>query len=68
VPADTLKQLMALPQFGPLVLGKMQERLARSTTIGDLPRFGRLDQQALRELRAESSPPSGPAGEEPAQA
>jgi CRP-like cAMP-binding protein len=58
VPADTLKQLMALPQFGPIVLGKMQERLARSTTIGDLPRFGRLDQQALRELRAESAPES----------
>jgi hypothetical protein len=37
------------------VLGKMQERLARSTTIGDLPRFGRLDQQALRELRSESA-------------
>jgi len=55
VPADTLKQLMALPDFGPLVLGKMQERLARLATIGDLPRFGRLDQQALRELRAESA-------------
>lgn len=59
VPAETLKQLMALPTFGPLVLGKMQERLARSTTIGDLPRFGRLDQQALRELRAESSADGG---------
>jgi CRP-like cAMP-binding protein/predicted MFS family arabinose efflux permease len=55
VPADTLKQLMALPQFGPLILGKMQERLARSTSIGDLPRFGRLDQQALRELRTEAA-------------
>jgi CRP-like cAMP-binding protein len=55
VPADTLKQLMALPQFGPLVLGKMQERLARSTTIGDLPRFGRLDQQVLRDLRQEAA-------------
>ncbi len=55
VPAETLKQLMALPQFGPLVLGKMQERLARSASIGDLPRFGRLDQQALRELRTEAA-------------
>ena len=55
VPAETLKQLMALPQFGPLVLGKMQERLARLTSIGDLPRFGRIDQEALRELRAESA-------------
>jgi CRP-like cAMP-binding protein/predicted MFS family arabinose efflux permease len=56
VPAGTLKQLMALPLFGPLVLGKMQERLARSTTIGDLPRFGKLDQQVLRELRTEAAP------------
>jgi CRP-like cAMP-binding protein/predicted MFS family arabinose efflux permease len=55
VPSETLKQLMALPQFGPLVLGKMQERLARSASIGDLPRFGRLDQQALRELRTEAA-------------
>ncbi len=37
----------------------MQERLARSTSIGDLPRFGRLDQQALREMRAESSSGQG---------
>jgi CRP-like cAMP-binding protein len=63
VPAETLKQLMALPQFGPLVLGKMQERLARSTTIGDLPRFGRLDQQALRELRTEAAAAPPPSGE-----
>ena len=55
VPAETLKQLMALPHFGPLVLGKMQERLARSTSIGDLPRFGRLDQQVLREMRTEAA-------------
>ena len=55
VPAGTLKQLMALPQFGPLVLGKMQERLARSTTIGDLPRFGGVDQGALRQMRAETA-------------
>ncbi len=57
VPAGTLKQLMALPQFGPLVLGKMQERLARSTTIGDLPRFGGVDHGALRQMRAESATP-----------
>jgi CRP-like cAMP-binding protein len=64
VPADTLKQLMALPTFGPLVLGKMQERLARSTSIGDLPRFGRLDQRALREMRSESSSGQGGVPEE----
>ena len=44
VPAETLRQLMALPDFSPLVLGKMQERLARSTSIADLPRFGGFDQ------------------------
>jgi MFS family permease len=55
VPAGTLRQLMALPDFSSLVLGKMTERLARTASIGDLPRFGRLDQQALRELRAEAA-------------
>jgi CRP-like cAMP-binding protein len=55
VPADTLRQLMARPEFGSLVLSKMSERLARTASIGDLPRFGRLDQQALRDLRAESA-------------
>jgi DHA3 family macrolide efflux protein-like MFS transporter len=54
VPATTLRQLMARPEFGSLVLGKMSERLARTASIGDLPRFGRLDQQALREMRSES--------------
>jgi CRP-like cAMP-binding protein/predicted MFS family arabinose efflux permease len=54
VPADTLRQLMAQAEFGTLVLTKMTERLARTTSIGDLPRFGRLDQQALRDLRAEA--------------
>jgi DHA3 family macrolide efflux protein-like MFS transporter len=54
VPAATLRQLMARPDFGSLVLGKMSERLARTASIGDLPRFGRLDQQALREMRSEA--------------
>jgi len=54
VPADTLRQLMAHAEFGTLVLGKMTERLARTASIGDLPRFGKLDQQALRDLRAEA--------------
>jgi DHA3 family macrolide efflux protein-like MFS transporter len=54
VPAATLRQLMARPEFGSLVLGKMSERLARTASIGDLPRFGRLDQQALREMRSET--------------
>jgi CRP-like cAMP-binding protein len=55
VPADTLRRLMQIPDFSSLVLGKMQERLARSTSIGDLPRFGRVDQAALREMRRESA-------------
>jgi DHA3 family macrolide efflux protein-like MFS transporter len=55
IPAVTLRQLMALPDFSSFVLGKMSERLARTASIGDLPRFGRLDQQALRELRVEAA-------------
>jgi len=55
VPAATLRRLMAIPDFSSLVLGKMQERLARSTSIADLPRFGGLDQAALREMRRESA-------------
>lgn len=55
VSADTLRHLMAIPDFSSLVLGKMQERLARSTSIDDLPRFGGIDQGALRELRRESA-------------
>jgi CRP-like cAMP-binding protein len=54
VPATTLRQLMTRPEFGSLVLGKMTERLARTASIGDLPRFGRMDQQALREMRTEA--------------
>jgi DHA3 family macrolide efflux protein-like MFS transporter len=54
VPAATLRQLMAEPEFGSLVLGKMTERLARTASIGDLPRFGRIDQQALREMRSKA--------------
>ena len=54
VPAETLRRLMALPDFSSLVLGKMQERLARTTSIGDLPRFGGFDQSMLRQMREES--------------
>jgi MFS family permease len=55
VPADTLRRLMSIPEFSSLVLGKMQERLSRSTSIADLPRFGGIDQAALREMRRESA-------------
>jgi len=59
VPADTLRQLMASPDFSSLVLGKMQERLARSPSISDLPRFGGFDQGVLRQLREESAAAEG---------
>lgn len=55
VPAATLRTLMAAPDFGSLVLGKMQERLSRSASIRDLPRFGGIDQTALRQLREEAA-------------
>jgi CRP-like cAMP-binding protein len=55
VPAETLRGLMAIPAFGQLVLGKMSERLARTTSIADLPRFGGIDQAALREARKEGA-------------
>jgi CRP-like cAMP-binding protein len=55
VPAETLRQLMKLPDFSSLVLGKMQERLARTTSIADLPRFGGYDQTVLRQLREKSA-------------
>ena len=66
VPATTLRQLMARPEFGSLVLGKMSERLARTASIGDLPRFGRLDQQALREMRSQT--PNAPRAKRRAKA
>lgn len=50
VPANTLRGLMANPGFSQLVLGKMTERLTR-TSITELPRFAGYDQQALKELR-----------------
>ena len=50
VPAPALRALMANPALSQLVLGKMTERLAR-TYITDLPRFGGLDQEALKDLR-----------------
>ena len=56
IPPDLLRQLMASPEFGQLVLSKMTERLARTATIGDLPRFGGIDHRTLRQLRAESGP------------
>jgi CRP-like cAMP-binding protein len=50
VPAPVLRGLMSHAALSQVVLAKMSERLAR-TSITDLPRFGGLDQEALRELR-----------------
>jgi CRP-like cAMP-binding protein len=55
VPAETLRGLMAIPSFGQLVLGKMTERLARTTSIADLPRFGGIDPAALRLAKQEGA-------------
>ncbi|TMB53982.1 MAG: MFS transporter [Chloroflexi bacterium] len=54
VPAATLKGLMAIPEFGQLVLSKMTERLSRTASLADLPRFGGIDHRELRQLRAEA--------------
>ncbi len=59
IPADVLRQLMAAPLFGQLVLSKMSERLARSASIGDLPRFGGQDRTTLRRLRREAAAAAG---------
>ncbi len=53
VPAATLRRLMDVPEFSLLVQGKMTERLARTASLADLPRFGGIDQAALRRARAE---------------
>jgi MFS family permease len=50
VPAATLRRLMKAPGMGELVMGKMSERLAR-TSLTELPKLGGLDQSDLRELR-----------------
>jgi CRP-like cAMP-binding protein len=50
VPANTLRGLMSNPHVSKLFLSKMTERLTR-TSLTELPRFGGLDQQSLRELR-----------------
>jgi len=47
--------------MGELVMGRMSERLAR-TSLTDLPKFTGLDQTDLRELR---TPVAGPADAPP---
>jgi MFS family permease len=50
IPGATLRSLMSVPAISELVLPKMTERLARTTTA-DLPRLAGVDQAALRDLR-----------------
>ena len=54
IPGDVLRHLMSAPAFGQLVLSKMNERLARSASIADLPRFGGQDRATLRRLNREA--------------
>ncbi len=56
VPAEALRRLMTIPEFSQLVHGKMSERLARTASIADLPRFGGIDPAALRQMRDETAP------------
>lgn len=56
LPAETLRRLMAIPEFSHLVLGKMTERLARTASLADLPRFGGIEHGALRQMRTETAP------------
>ena len=50
VPAANLRAIMAEPAISDLILPKLTERLAR-TTSADLPRLAGYDQEALRDLR-----------------
>ena len=65
IPADTLRTLMNVPEFGRVVLGKMSERLSRTASITDLPRFGGADHRTLRALRTESASSGETAAGEP---
>lgn len=51
VPAETLRDVMVVPEINRLVLSALTERLVR-TNLADLPRIAAADQSALRELRS----------------
>jgi len=57
-----MRRLMKAPGMSELVMGKMSERLAR-TSLTELPKLGGLDQSDLRELRTPVV--AGPAGAPP---
>jgi CRP-like cAMP-binding protein len=67
IPGPTLRSLMAVPEISEIILPKMTERLARTTTA-DLPRLAGVDQAALRDLRkvrpssGQATPVTGPEG------
>ena len=67
IPCPTLRSLMAFPEISEIILPKMTERLARTTTA-DLPRLAGVDQAALRDLRkvrpssGETAPATGSEG------
>jgi MFS family permease len=51
VPAQILRGLMSHPALSTLFLTKITERLSR-TSINELPRFAKVDQQDARDLRS----------------
>ncbi|HEU5205497.1 MAG TPA: MFS transporter [Candidatus Limnocylindrales bacterium] len=67
IPGPALRSLMAVPEISDIILPKMTERLARTTTA-DLPRLAGVDQAALRDLRkvrpssGQTTPVTGPEG------
>jgi hypothetical protein len=56
VPAVILRQLMNDPQINRIFLSKLTERMVRMNLV-DLPRFGGLDQELLRDLRTPDAQP-----------
>ena len=50
VSAKVLRGLMGKPALGAIILAKMTERLSK-LSLDELPRFGGMDQQVLRDLR-----------------
>ena len=50
IPAQTLRSLMWNPALSALFLGKMSERLNRSS-LNELPRFAGVDQKDVKDLR-----------------
>jgi MFS family permease len=54
VSAKALKGLMGKPALGSIILAKMTERLSK-LSLDELPRFGGMDQQVLRDLRTAQS-------------